>query len=74
MTEDRLNITACPTCGSEQIRRVCRDVDRQTGEESYRVASLTFHECPDCGEQVFDRQAMRRIEECSPAYAKTHTR
>ena len=31
---------------------------------------LIFHECPICGERVFDRAAMRRIEAASPVFAK----
>ncbi len=44
-----------------------------TGEfegQAYKVPSLDFHECPDCCEKIYDRDAMRRIEACSPAFEK----
>ena len=31
--------------------------------------ALEFHECPACGEKVFDREAMRKIQTHSPAFA-----
>jgi predicted RNA-binding Zn-ribbon protein involved in translation (DUF1610 family) len=34
------------------------------------VPNLEFYECPDCGERIYDRDAMRKIEAHSPAYAK----
>ena len=70
MTENTLTISACPSCGSERIRIVCRDVKRGAGDSVYLVPKLTFFECPDCGEQVYDQRAMRRIEECSPTFVK----
>jgi YgiT-type zinc finger domain-containing protein len=42
-----------------------------TGEfqgRTYHVEGLELHECPACGEQVFDREAMRGIEAQSPAF------
>ncbi len=30
------------------------------------VPNLTFHECPDCGEQVYGPEAMARIEAHRP--------
>jgi len=37
----------------------------------YNVPRLEYHECPECGEKVYDRQAMQRIQEQSPAYVKS---
>jgi DNA-directed RNA polymerase subunit RPC12/RpoP len=34
---------------------------------TYTVPSLYFFECPDCGEKIFDKEAMLQIEEKSPA-------
>jgi predicted RNA-binding Zn-ribbon protein involved in translation (DUF1610 family) len=31
---------------------------------------VEFYECPNCGEKVYDREAMLKIEACSPAYHK----
>ena len=38
--------------------------------KAYVVFHLEYWECPDCGEHVYDHAAMRKIEACSPAYAK----
>jgi hypothetical protein len=37
----------------------------------YTIPNLEFYECPDCGEHIYDRVAMRKIEAHSPAYAKS---
>ena len=67
-----LKITKCPTCGSRKIKVVRRNVTRQFDGQQYTVPNLAFHECPDCGERLYDREAMRKIEAHSPAYVKTH--
>lgn len=48
-------------------------VDEFQGQ-TYVVPDLEYHECPDCGERVYDPQAMRKIEAYSPAYAKKRIR
>lgn len=65
-----LNITQCPTCGSKKIAKVCRDFTEAFEGQEYTVPELEFYECPDCGEQLYDREAMRKIETYSPSYAK----
>jgi YgiT-type zinc finger domain-containing protein len=65
-----IEITVCPPCGGSRIRPVQRDWTSEFEGQAYSVPSLHFNECPDCGERVYDRDAMRRIEACSPAYAK----
>jgi hypothetical protein len=42
--------------------------------KKYSVPSLSFYECLSCGEKVYDREAMRRIEERSPALRKLYRR
>jgi len=69
---ETLRITVCPSCGSTKIKKVCRDWSGEFQGRSYTVSSLEFYECPVCGERVYDRQAMRRIEEHSPAFDKVH--
>jgi YgiT-type zinc finger domain-containing protein len=73
MTNETLKITKCPTCNSDKIRRVRRDWQGECRGKRYRVRNLTFYECPACGESVYDREAMRRIEACSPAFAKSRS-
>ncbi len=65
-------ITICPTCGSRRLKTVRRTLTRRFDGEPYTVPNLAFHECLDCGERLYDRDAMRKIEAHSPAYAKTH--
>ena len=69
-----LIIKICPTCGSKKIKKVRRDFQAGFAGQSYSVPSLEFYECPDCGERIYDRGAMRKIEEASPAFRKTRTR
>lgn len=63
-----LHITTCPTCGSDRIQVVVRDLERKYQGRVYMVPDVTFYECPVCGEKVFDREAMLKIEAYSPAY------
>jgi len=65
-----LKITECPTCGSRKIKRVRRDWTDTFEGHTYTVPDLQFWNCPDCGEEIYDREAMRKIEAHSPAYAK----
>ena len=65
-----LNITHCPTCGSDQIKKVCRDWTGTYQGQAYVVPELTFYECPVCGERIFDREALGRIQASSPAFVK----
>jgi YgiT-type zinc finger domain-containing protein len=67
---DKLNITTCPSCGSKKIKRVRRDATRNFKGKEYTVPDLEYYECPDCGEKVYDREAMRQIEAHSPAFKR----
>jgi len=65
-----IKITICPTCGSSDIKKVKRDWTGNFKGQQYIVPSLEFYECPHCGERIFDRAAMRKIEAISPAFKK----
>lgn len=65
-----LSIMKCPTCGSDKIKKVWRKRTGKVHGQTYSVPRLEFHECPVCGEKVYDREAMRIIEAHSPAFAK----
>lgn len=67
---DKLQIKTCPTCGSDKIKRVVRDVTRKYKGQTYTVPKVEFYECPNCGEKVYDRESMLKIESYSPAYRK----
>ena len=65
-----IEITICPTCGSDRIKKVQRDLSDEFEGQFYTVPDLEFWECPNCGERIYDREAMRKIEACSPAFAR----
>ena len=65
-----IQIKTCPTCGSSRIKWVRRNWRDSFQGKPYMVPNLEFYECPDCGERIYDRDAMRKIEAHSPAYAK----
>lgn len=65
-------LTTCPSCGSDKIKRVKRNWKGEFQGKRYTVPGLEYHECPSCGEKVYDREAMRKIESHSPAFAKEH--
>jgi len=68
----KFTVTQCPTCGSEAIKRICRDVKDDWRGQIFTIPRLEFWDCPNCGEKVYDAGAMRKIEEYSPAYASRH--
>lgn len=61
-----LKITRCPTCGSRKIKLVRRDWTDEVAGKRYTVPNLDFYECPNCGEKLYDQEAMRKIEAHSP--------
>jgi len=67
-----MRITKCPTCGSRKVKKVKRNWTGEYEGQTYPVPGLEFHECPTCGEKIYDREAMRKIEAHSPALAKAH--
>ena len=67
-----LKITTCPSCGSGNIKKVRRKWAGSFKGKRYTVSSLQYYECPDCGEKVYDRDAMREIEAHSPAFERIH--
>jgi YgiT-type zinc finger domain-containing protein len=62
-----LIITKCPTCSSHKIKKVQRKWTGKSPGQTYSGPKLEFYECPACGEKVYDREAMRKIEAHSPA-------
>lgn len=63
-------ISVCPSCGSRAIKKVRQNWVGNVKGQSYVVPNLEYYTCPQCGENVYDRQAMRKIEAHSPAFAK----
>jgi YgiT-type zinc finger domain-containing protein len=69
---DKLQIKTCPTCGSDKIQLVVKDIVRKYKGQTYTVPGVEFYECSNCGEKVYDKAAIRKIEEHSPAYHHEH--
>jgi len=59
-------------CGSSRIKKARRNWTGSFKGRKYAVPDLEFCECPRCGERVYDREAMRKIEAHSPAFASGH--
>ena len=69
-----IRITICPTCGSDKIKKVRRNWTGNAQGHPYTVPNLEYYACPDCGEEAYDPEAMRKIQAYSPAYAKKQVR
>jgi YgiT-type zinc finger domain-containing protein len=69
-----LKITRCPSCGSDKIKKVRRNWTGIFKGKTFVVPNLQYYECPDCGEKVYDRDAMREIEANSPAFERVHSK
>jgi YgiT-type zinc finger domain-containing protein len=65
-------ITSCPSCGSRNIKKIRRNWTGNFKGKRYTVPNLQYYECPDCGEKIYDRDAMREIEARSPAFERMH--
>ena len=68
-----MNIAVCPSCGSKRIKKVRRKWSGEYKGRAYAVPELEYFECPDCGEKVYGRDAMQKIQSCSPAFAPLHS-
>jgi YgiT-type zinc finger domain-containing protein len=68
----KLFIKTCPTCGSDKIGLVVKDVTRKYKGQTYTVPAVEFYVCSNCGEKVYDRAAIQKIEAYSPAYPHKH--
>ena len=62
-----LEITICPVCGGN-VKKVKLDWIGEFKGQKYVVTNLEYYLCEDCGEKIYPRDAMRRIEAHSPAY------
>ena len=69
---NKLKITVCPSCGSRKIKKTKHKWTGKFRGQTYRIPTLEIYECANCGEKVYDREAMRKIEAYSPAFCHTH--
>jgi len=66
----KLNIKTCPSCEGTKIKKVRGSWTGNFKGQAYTVPNLEFFECLDCGEKIYDREAMREIEAHSPAFKR----
>ncbi len=55
-------INTCPTCGQRKIERQRSTLKLEVREQTYEITDLELDVCLNCGEQLFDLEASRRIE------------
>ena len=63
-------ITICPSCGNNSLKKREGKWTGKFQKQTYTVPRLEFYECVDCGEKIYDPQAMRNIEAHSPAFIR----
>jgi YgiT-type zinc finger domain-containing protein len=74
MIKEGFVISICPTCGSPAIKKVCGTWTGTHQGETYTVKGLEYYSCPNCHEKVYSPEAMRKIQQASPAYASQTAR
>jgi YgiT-type zinc finger domain-containing protein len=68
-----MDIIHCPSCGSSKIKKVRGPVSHEFEGDTYTVPGITYHACPECGERVYDGQALNKMQAASPAFRGTLT-
>lgn len=63
-----MDIITCPSCGSRNIKKVRRAVSHEIDGETYTVPGITYHACAECGERVYDGNAVSKMQAASPAF------
>jgi YgiT-type zinc finger domain-containing protein len=56
----------CPTCESTEIRTIRSDYPATVRGRQVVIPDLERQECPVCGEVLFDRAAMKKIQSYWP--------
>ncbi|MBN1322103.1 MAG: YgiT-type zinc finger protein [Thermoleophilia bacterium] len=64
MTKAKPGLSRCPTCHRKGMRREVIDVRVDEGKRVVRDVEVEI--CPSCGEQLYDVEAMRKIEAAHP--------
>lgn len=55
-------IKTCPTCGQRKMERQTTTLKLDVKGRSYEIPELELDVCLNCGEQLFDLEASRRVE------------
>ena len=65
-----MEITICPVCESK-LKKVRKDWKGEYQGKKYIVPELEYYQCENCGEKIYARESMRKIEVYSPAFEKS---
>ncbi|MEK7793332.1 MAG: YgiT-type zinc finger protein [Candidatus Hydrogenedentota bacterium] len=65
-------ITNCPSCGVGKLEKVRRTYKRDYEGKVYAVPNVSFLECSNCGEQLFDSAAIDKIQGHPARFVKAH--
>ena len=69
MNAEGFSITSCPTCGSSAIQKIRGSWAGIYKGQTYSVQELEYYSCPNCQEKVYPPEAMRLLQQASPAYS-----
>lgn len=69
-----MDIRTCPTCGSKKMEKIRGKLTREFNGQKYSVSNVEYYECPDCGEKIYGREAVRKIQAKSPAFQRHQAR
>jgi len=67
----KLNITKCPMCDSS---RVAREVGEFVTHDGFRIPEIEYVRCKNCGEQFYDQDASRAIDDALRAAGRLKKR
>jgi len=56
----KLDISECPMCGSS---RVVRETGEFVTHDGFRIPSIQYERCKNCGEKFYDKEASRAIDD-----------
>jgi YgiT-type zinc finger domain-containing protein len=56
-------LRTCPTCGSRALQPVHGSVQLRIKRRQVTIPDLDFMRCGKCGEQIFDSEANRKIDD-----------
>jgi YgiT-type zinc finger domain-containing protein len=58
-----MTIKTCPTCGQRSLERRRITLNLEVRGRTFEIPELELEVCSNCGEQLFDLEASRRVEE-----------
>jgi YgiT-type zinc finger domain-containing protein len=56
-------IKTCPTCGQRSLERRRTTLSLEVRGRTFEIPELELEVCRNCGEQLLDLEASRRVEE-----------